>query len=804
MTYSIPEKLRDAIRVGSYVSVPLGRQTVAGYVVGLTSQAPAVKIRAVIGKLVDDEPVGESEVELARWLAERYRCTLADALRCFLPPGVSRKAEHVIDVTDAGRAPEADQAVASAPNQRTALQALRRRETLNIWQLGAVFGGGPQGVAKARGAVSALVGKGLAQETRRLKRPAATARVQQAARLSERDEDWVALADELAARAPRQAEVIAALLDADGDPVLVSDLSRGAVQALNKAGLVEVYEERIERLPEAASLGNEEAQFLTLNPAQQAAVTQVENALVNGKPASFLLHGITGSGKTEVYLHSIRLALDAGRGAIVLVPEISLTPQTVGRFRARFGNRLALLHSSLSVGERFDEWERIRRGDADIVVGARSAIFAPCRRVGVIVVDEEHERAYKQDSEPRYSALDVATERARRENAVLIRGSATPTIEAYYEAKSDESPLSLVNLPDRIDSRPLPPVELVDLRRQPLDGRGGTFSEPLLEALETCIADGEQAILFLNRRGFSTFIMCRECGFSLRCPHCAVALIYHHGTRMLQCHHCGYERTVPESCEDCGGENLVFRGLGTERLADQVERQIEGAVVARMDRDTTARKGAYGTILRRFACGEANVLVGTQMIAKGHDFPNVTLVGVLNADTGLNRPDFRAAEQTFQLLTQVGGRAGRAAKPGRVIVQTYNPDHYAIAAAGRHGFVEFYHRELAARRENRYPPFAKLIKVGFADEDEDAALAVAKRAAECLRHNGVTEEVGALQFLGPAEAPLHKLRGVFRYHMLIKGPDATSVREAVDAMLAGLGDAGTTRVIVDIDPIDMM
>jgi primosomal protein N' (replication factor Y) len=513
-----------------------------------------------------------------------------------------------------------------------------------------------------------------------------------------------------------------------------------------------------------------------------------------------LLHGVTGSGKTEVYLHSIRAALEAGRTAIVLVPEISLTPQTVGRFKARFGDQLALLHSSLSAGERFDEWERIRRGQARIIVGARSAVFAPCRNVGVIVIDEEHERAYKQDVEPRYSALAVAHRRAAAEGAVLILGSATPSLESFFDARSTEHPLELVELPARIDSRPLPPIELVDLREQPLDGHGGAFSEPLAQELRACIDRGEQAILFLNRRGFSTFVMCRDCGLSLRCPDCDVALIYHHNTRLAVCHHCGFERIVPDLCEGCGGYDIGYRGLGTERVADQLEREVEGARVLRMDRDTTTRRGAYHDILRRFSRGEANVLVGTQMIAKGHDFPEVTLVGVLNADTGLNRPDFRASEQTFQVITQVAGRAGRADKPGRVIVQTYNPQHPAIAAASRHDYLEFYSHELAARRENRYPPFTRLIKISVADPEEALALRVAERVAHAVR----SRAEGSIEVFGPVEAPLHKLRGQYRYHMVVKADDAREGRELVRGALQDVGDTGETRVTVDVDPLDMM
>jgi primosomal protein N' (replication factor Y) len=815
LTYSVPEELSDLIQVGSYVCVPLGRQTACAYVVGLTETPPAFATKPVIEKVLDEDPLSESDVDLARWLADRYRAPFAAALKCLLPPGSSRKTERILQLTPRGQEPGAVKTLSSAPSQQVVLRLLQQKDGVSVRQVAKTLGAGKDVASRVSSAVAALRRKGLVIETSRLRRPAASDKMQQFACLAPGERDWQEVISGLQRRSPRRAEVIATLLAAEGEPVRSSELPREPLKALVKLGLVQVQSERLLRTPTGVSLSCGSSTSLKPNPAQQAALDQVRAALDRREPASFLLHGVTGSGKTEVYLQTIDAALSLGRSAIVLVPEISLTPQTVGRFQSRFGARLALLHSALGPGERHDEWERIRRGDADIVVGARSAIFAPCHDLGVIVVDEEHEGAYKQDSEPRYAAAEVAAQRARREGAVLLLGSATPMVETYFAAStppetlpascdSDGLPLRLVELPERIDSRPLPPVELVDLRDEPRGRDDGTFSRPLLEALQECIAAGQQAILFLNRRGFSTFVMCRECGFSLRCPDCAVSLTYHHRTRRMRCHHCDYERAVPDQCDNCKGYDIGFHGLGTERVADQVERLVEGAIVARMDRDTTGRKGAYADILGTFAAGNANVLVGTQMIAKGHDFPNVTLVGVLNADTGLNRPDFRAAERTFQVLTQVSGRAGRADKPGRVIVQTYNPDHYAIAAAAHHDYAAFYQRELDSRRVNMYPPYVSLIKIGFTDTDEERALTTARRCAVLLQELGLAHKKGAVHFLGPAEAPLHKLRGQWRYHMLVKGPDVASVRQVVDTALERLGDTGDTVVSVDIDPTDMM
>ncbi len=805
LTYLVPDGLRDSVRVGSCVRVPLGKQQVSGYVVGLTNRSPAgVTVRALLDKSADEELLDEAQVSLARWLADRYRSTLMEALRCFLPPGATRKPERTVELTDLGRTPGAGRSLEAAVNQARVLAALVENDGRNVWELGRLFGGGKEGVSRAGAAVRALAAKGLVREVRRLKRPAAGPKTRQVAYLSDSDHDWVALLERLSSRAPRQAEALSSLLAADGDAVPMADLPRDAVRALERDGLAHVAQERVLRAPQTRGFGGESAHALDLNPAQRVVVERVTDALSAGHGARLLLHGVTGSGKTEVYLQSIQAATEMGRSAIVLVPEISLTPQAVGRFRARFGDRLALLHSALSTGERFDEWMRIRSGEADIVVGARSAVFAPCRNLGIIVVDEEHERAYKQDSEPRYAAQVVAAQRAAREGAVLLMGSATPSVEAYYHATEGDGGIELVHLPERIDDRPMPRIEIVDLRQEPRDSRHEAFSEKLVAALNECVEAGDQAIVFLNRRGFSTFVMCRDCGLSLQCPDCAVSLTYHHQSRRLRCHHCDRDEAVPERCPNCDGYDIGFHGMGTERVVDQLERAVPGARALRMDRDTTAQKNAYDKILRRFAAGEANVLVGTQMIAKGHDFPDVTLVGVLNADTGLNRPDFRAGEQTFQILTQVAGRAGRGNKDSRVIVQTFNPEHYAVTTACDHDYQSFISRELAYRRLNRYPPFAGLVRLVFSDEDEQRALDVARGCAVTLQELGLAHQQGAVHFMGPAEAPLHKLRGQFRYHLLLKGPDAEAVRRPTDALIERLGDTGSTAVVVDIDPTDMM
>jgi primosomal protein N' (replication factor Y) len=495
----------------------------------------------------------------------------------------------------------------------------------------------------------------------------------------------------------------------------------------------------------------------------------------------------------------------------VLVPEISLTPQTVGRFAARFGDRIAVLHSSLGAGERFDEWERARTGEARVVIGARSALFAPVADLGIIVVDEEHEPSYKQDAVPRYNAISVAQWRAEQAGAVLLLGSATPALEHYWAAcnpaDSQVVPdlrLTLLELPERIGGRPLPEVRTLDLRGETAIGPNSTLAEDLREAIAERLERGEQVMLFLNRRGYSTFVMCRECGFVLTCPDCAVALIYHRESGTMRCHHCDHAQLAPEECPNCQGVDIGFRGLGTERVADQIGRQFPDHPILRLDKDTTAAKGAYGQILGQFARGEAQILIGTQMIAKGHDFPEVTLVGVINADVGLYRPDFRAAERTFQLLTQVSGRAGRADKLGQVYVQTYNPDHYALQAAAQHDYAAFYQVEIAARREHQYPPFTKLASVVFSHPVEETAHEAARQAAVSLQDLGLEHSHGAVQFVGPGACPLHKLRGRYRYQILLKAPDYATLTRLLRDLLDRLERPEDLRVTVDVDPADMM
>jgi primosomal protein N' (replication factor Y) len=773
-------------------------------VVGLTGQAPAIKLREIEELLLDDPLFGPAELALAERLAAAYFCPLAAALWLMLPPGAARKPEQRVVLTDAGGVGLLTGKLSRSPRQWGVVNALffsggelERRKLEGLVDMGP----SPASVLRA------LEERGFIRLQRRLRRPGAAALSRRTVRLRIPVEQVGQEAEALERSAPRQAEILREV--AARGPLPLAELPRASVLGLEERGLVEVYDQPRRRAPVDESYEQPGARPVP-TPAQQAALACVEMALERHEYWGALLHGVTGSGKTEVYLGALEQALARGRGAIVLVPEISLTPQTVGRFAARFGDRIAILHSSLGAGERFDEWERARTGAARVVIGARSALFAPVADLGIIVVDEEHEPSYKQDAVPRYNAITVAQWRAEQAGAVLLLGSATPALEHYWAACDEDDPsLTLLELPERIGGRPLPEVRTLDLRGETALGPNSTLAEEMREAIGARLERGEQVMLFLNRRGFSTFVICRECGFVLQCPACAVALIYHRDTGTMRCHHCDHAQLAPEECPNCKGTDIGFHGLGTERVADQIERQFPGHPILRLDKDTAAAKGAYGKILGQFARGEAQILIGTQMIAKGHDFPEVTMVGVINADVGLYRPDFRAAERTFQLLTQVSGRAGRADKPGQVYVQTYNPEHYALQAAAQHDYARFYQVEIAARREHQYPPFTKLASVVFSHPEEKIALEAARQAAVLLQARGTWNvERGTrgaeATFVGPGACPLHKLRGRYRWQILLKAPDYDTLTRLLRELLDRLERSEDLRVTVDVDPADMM
>jgi primosomal protein N' (replication factor Y) len=537
-----------------------------------------------------------------------------------------------------------------------------------------------------------------------------------------------------------------------------------------------------------------------LNPAQQASFEAIREAILARRFRTFLLHGVTGSGKTEVYLNAIEAVVEDGRSALLLVPEIALTPAMAGQFFSRFGDRVAILHSAFTDVERSEQWRRIRSGAASVVVGTRSGVFAPVRNLGLIVVDEEHDGSYKQEETPRYNGRDVAIVRAQGAGACVVLGSATPSLESRYNAGRGK--YTLLELPERIEARPMPAVALIDMRQEFLETRKqATFSRKLLEAIGRRLDNGEQTIVMLNRRGFSSFVACRACGERVSCMNCSLTLTYHKRDRRLLCHYCGYAEKVPSACPKCASEHIYFLGLGSERVEEEVHQYYPAARIARLDRDTVTGKKHYETILQAFREGNYDLLVGTQMIAKGHDIPNVTLVGVVSADIGLGMPDFRAAERSFQLLTQVAGRAGRGNVPGIVLIQTINPDHYAVRLAAAQDYAAFYEKELNFRRMMLYPPFSAMANVLVRSEKKEMAMRMSADLGLLL--NPPPEK---LRVMGPAEAPVPRLKNEYRYQFLIKASSRKALNELLQRIRSFAQERkwGATALVIDVDPLTLM
>jgi primosomal protein N' (replication factor Y) len=529
-------------------------------------------------------------------------------------------------------------------------------------------------------------------------------------------------------------------------------------------------------------------------------VDAVTGALAKNEFAAFLIEGVTGSGKTEVYLRSIEAALALNRNALLLVPEIALTPAVAGHFFHRFGDQVAILHSAFNETERAGQWRRIQKGDARVVVGTRSGVFAPVRNLGLLIVDEEHDGSYKQQETPRYHGRDVALVRAKESAAVVLLGSATPSIESRFNAEKGKY-IRLV-MPERIGGRPLPSVELVDMRVEFLETKQqAIFSRKLRDAIDENLARKEQVMLLMNRRGFSSFMVCRACGERLNCVNCAVSLTYHRRDRRMLCHYCGYAEKVPHQCPQCGSEHIQFIGSGSERVEEELHRAFPEARVARLDRDSVSTKGSFEHLLQSFRAGEIDILVGTQMIAKGHDIANVTLVGIVLADIGLSMPDFRAGERTFQLLTQAAGRAGRGHLPGRVVIQTLNPEHYAITLATEHDYEAFYRKEIEFRKWLRYPPYAALANVVLRSEKQEEALRFSTELERLLK-----PAPEGVKVLGPAEAPVAKVKAEYRYQVLLKASRRTVLREVLAQLRSYAAERNwpATSLVIDMDPLSLM
>jgi primosomal protein N' (replication factor Y) len=576
-----------------------------------------------------------------------------------------------------------------------------------------------------------------------------------------------------------------------------ADVGASTVGSLAKKGCVEIYDEAVRRDPLAHAAHQQPEEF-TLTTAQESVLERIEQQIAHETYAAILLHGVTGSGKTEVYIRAMRHALDLGRSSMMLVPEIALTPVFSRRLRAHFGDRVAIFHSSLQKGERFDEWTRVKNGDARIVIGTRSAVFAPVRNLGLIVVDEEHESSYRQQESPYYNARDTAIVRAQKESATVVLGSATPSLESFYNARHGK--YSLVTMPQRIGARPMAAATIIDMRTVfARHGKPRVFSDELLDAIRQTNERREQSIILLNRRGYSRFVLCRSCGETIQCPNCDVTLTYHRSERVMVCHYCNHRQPVPRVCPSCGKKYIHYVGEGTEQLEEMLTQFFPSLRVARIDRDTTARRSVFEKSLADFSAGEIDTLVGTQMLAKGHDFPNVTLVGVVSVDTGLALPDFRSAERTFQLITQVAGRAGRGDRPGKVLIQTYHPYHYALRHACAQDYEGFYDEEINYRQNHSYPPFVALASLLVHGPDLNR---VRTDALELRKQLDLANEERKCRILGPAPAPLARLKGEHRFQLLIKSRSRKQVREVADAALKSV--VNLRSVNLEIDPVSIM
>jgi primosomal protein N' (replication factor Y) len=853
LTYLVPDSL-DVPPIGARVLVPVGTRRMTGVVVRTDDVRPSdlrtFAVRQVHGALspskggpsdsaalrpiidlIDDEPfLPRHVVELTSWLAEYYACGPGEAVAAAMPPFAWIESERATQITAAGQEALQSSGVAVPgldPAGVSILRALSRGEIVPVRVLTTRLSREVKTGARPAmsSVVRALERAGLVKTTTALQGRGSAFKTMPVATIT------VAGIELLAgdARSGRRQREALALLQGTADGMSLAALrDRGisgeAVRRLQARGLITVRQVRVERNPFAESApkagdqamasgsvavavrpGNGDvAQALTavareLTEEQAAALERLRALAARRTFAVALLHGVTGSGKTEVYLQLARDVLASSRSVLVLVPEIALTPALVALFRAAFGDRIAVQHSGLSDGERHDQWQRIRRGDIDLVVGTRSAVFAPLQRLGLVVVDEEHDSSYKQEETPRYHGRDVAIVRAKREGALAVLGSATPSMESYQHALTGR--YEHLVMARRVLERPLADVRIIDMREEyARQGPEAIFSEALRTAIDQRLARREQVLVLLNRRGFATAILCRQCGNTVECPNCSVSLTIHgQHSRRARCHYCNYSTLAPKSCPACAAPYLEHVGIATERLEQEAATLFPGARVARLDRDVAARRGATASLLARFGAGDIDILIGTQMIAKGHDFPRITLVGVISADVGLGLPDFRASERTFQLLTQVVGRAGRGEMPGEAIIQTFFPGHYSVRLACAQDYPGFFAKEIEFRRSMRYPPHVSLVNAIVRAPTLQAAM---EDASDLVRRVRAAAD-GAFRVLGPAPAALTRLRGEHRAQFFVKGTRRAAMRQAVQAAVGARPDL-RRRITIDVDPLSVL
>jgi len=783
--YLIPEQWRGTIQPGMRVIVPFGPRQIQGFVVGLKTESDVNKVREIIEPM-DLKPVLNQELlELGTWLTENTLCFKIFAFQVMLPAALKAKYEKKVRLANRG-------AVMELPSK---LQAFFENGGELDWEEALKMGIGPllqREAANGHLEVVYIVKERIRKKHRRFVRSTVT------------QHELVEAIQTTPAKAEKQRQVLQYFLEHDDEvelKTLIGDLktSGSTIKALVEKNLLAEFDKEVYRDPfEHRTF--KRTQPLPLTNAQQQAIVPILHSIEQNQHEVFLLYGVTGSGKTEIYLQSIQEVIEKGQEAIVLVPEIALTPQMVHRFKGRFGDLVAVLHSGLSAGEKYDEWRKIQRKEVKVVVGARSAIFAPFENIGIIIIDEEHETSYKQEEMPRYHARDVAIERAMTYNCPVVLGSATPSLESF--ARAQKKVYQLLSLPYRMNNQELPSVEIIDMREELREGNRSMFSRKLFELLQDRLKKKQQSVLFLNKRGHSSFVMCRDCGYVVNCPNCDISLTYHRVNEQMKCHYCGYESYVPKNCPECNSEYIRYFGTGTQKVEEELGKILPEARVIRMDVDTTGRKGAHERLLTDFRDGKADILLGTQMIAKGLDFPNITLVGVLSADTMLHLPDFRASEKTFQLLTQVSGRAGRHQLPGEVVIQTYTPEHYSIELAGRQDYDLFYQREMLIRKLHHYPPFYYLALITVSHENLIKVVSATEKIVNYVRSQVSNKAV----VLGPAASSIPRINNRYRYQCLIKYKREPNLTKTLKTILDQYQKDAKSGLLVSIDtnPVILM
>ena len=797
--YAIPPRLEGEAAVGKRVSVPFarGNRRREGMVFALEEESSYPSLKAIDAWL-DDEPIlSGRELRLARWVKARFFCTYYDAVKAMLPAGVWLVGEAVCALARPGEREENYAAAGDREERRTLLELLYDHGGSAPWHtVRSALG------SQAAAAANALEEAGII--TRVLERKQrASDKVSSTAVLLVSGEEALDLAERKRRSAPQQAELLR-LLGGMGECsakelCYFTGASMQSLKALAKAGVIELQPREEFRRPEFHK--GQRPWMNELNPCQQEACDALLPLLRGGKAAAALLHGVTGSGKTAVYIRLIRETVEAGKQALVLVPEIALTPQLMATFFQHFGDRVAVLHSSLSIAQRYDEWKRIRQGLVDVVVGTRSAVFAPLGSLGLLILDEEQEGSYKSENSPRYHARDVAKYRCAESDALLLLGSATPSVESMYEARSGK--YALVRMQERFNTKPLPEVSIIDLKEELRAGNGSPLSRALCEEIRVNLERGEQSILFLNRRGASSMVTCPACGYVYECPRCSARLTYHMANRRMMCHYCGYSQAADRACPSCGG-TLNYSGLGTQRIEEELRRRFPETPVLRMDTDTVTASRSHEVILREFEEKKVPILLGTQMVAKGLSFDNVTLVGVILADQSLYAGDYRAQERTFSLITQVVGRSGRGEKTGRALIQTYTPMNEVILCASRQDYDAFYAREIEARRLLLAPPIRSLYAITVCGGDEDKVLRCASQLKTALERAG--KDLPDLRVLGPAPAGLVRVNNQYRYRVTLNAVPGPQVRRLMAAALRQYGGDKQNRGLTlygDVDSMDI-